>query len=373
MNQKKDFNPNAAAKDGAGIFGLPYQENESLVVYLPVPWDVTTSYRPGASLGPDAILDASYQMDLFDLEIERPYSVGYYLKPSPAELKKLNKQMRKSAEKILATGGEAPKGKAGVLWKRELDKINKSCEKMNQWVYRATTQVFQDGRIPVVIGGDHSVPFGAIKAAANYRNAKGKFGVLHFDAHSDTREAYEGFQWSHASIMYNVLKHVPGVDKLVQVGIRDFCEAEMTFCQSQGERVSVFYDRELQRRKMEGESWLKIAKTIVDSLPEQVWISFDIDGLDPRFCPNTGTPVPGGLEFAEATALIREVARSGRKIIGADLNEVAPSESHRKALTHSSKKEKTYPDQWDANVGMRLLYQMTGWLLVSQEKVRMRW
>jgi agmatinase len=207
-----------------------------------------------------------------------------------------------------------------------------------------------------VVGGDHSVPFGAINAMAKHENG---IGVLHFDAHSDTRIAYEGFEHSHASIMHNVLARIPEVTKLVQVGIRDVCEQEMDYCRSQGERVVTYFDRSLMMRKMEGEAFAKIAREIAAALPNKVWVSFDIDGLDPRYCPHTGTPVPGGLELSEAIAILREVVKAGKRIVGFDLNEVAPN------LADES-------DEWDGNVGARLLYKLIGFTLASQGKIELR-
>ncbi|NBT58359.1 hypothetical protein EBT16_06205, partial [bacterium] len=185
-----------------------------------------------------------------------------------------------------------------------------------------------------------------------------QFGILHFDAHSDTRNAYEGFTWSHASIMFNVLRNVPQVAKLVQVGIRDYCEEESAFCESEKHRVKTFHDSYLQSRKFEGASWKSICDEIIKELPPLVWISFDIDGLDPKLCPHTGTPVPGGLEYNEVLYLLKSLALSKRKIIGFDLNEVAPDPSEK--------------SEWDANVGARLLYKLTAWTLFSQGKARLR-
>lgn len=122
-------------------------------------------------------------------------------------------------------------------------------------------------------------------------------GVLHFDAHSDTRIAYMGFENSHASIMHNVMEKIPQVGRLVQVGIRDFCEQEFEYTKA-NKKVDIYFDQVLAQRKLNGESFMKIAKEIVSKLPKQVYISFDIDGLDPRFCPNTGTPVPGGFRLS---------------------------------------------------------------------------
>jgi len=210
------------------------------------------------------------------------------------------------------------------------------------------TQLLEAGHIVGVIGGDHAVPLGCIAAhAARYPG----MGVLHLDAHADLRVAYEGFTYSHASIMHNVLAEVPGVARLVQVGIRDFGEAEFVAIEAGGGRVRTFFDAELARRRFDGEPWSSVVREIVDALPQHVYLSFDIDGLDPTLCPHTGTPVPGGLQFQEACALIAAVARSGRTIVGFDLCEVAPGPDG---------------DEWDGNVGARLLYKMVGATLRSR-------
>jgi agmatinase len=188
------------------------------------------------------------------------------------------------------------------------------------------------------LGGDHSTPFGLIKALAQQHD---DFGILQFDAHCDLRRAYEGFTWSHASVMYNVLERIPQVSRLVQVGIRDYSEEEAQYIQQSKGRVRTWFDRDIKRRLYQGQSMLSVHEAILADLPEKVFVSFDIDALDPSMCPNTGTPVPGGLSYWEAEHLLEMLARSGRTIVGMDLNEVAPGD-----------------DEWDANVGARLLYRM---------------
>jgi agmatinase len=346
------FDPNAAASADSGIYGLPFTEKEAALVYLPIPWEATTSYGGGTSNGPAAILEASRQVDLFDLEVEKPYEAGLHMLGESAEVRAWNEEAKALARKIIELGGEI-EGKPELA--KALRRVNELSAQVNAWVREQTLRLYAAGKIPALVGGDHSVPFGALQAAAE------KFpglGILHFDAHSDTRDAYEGFEWSHASIMHNVLARVPGVGKLVQVGIRDFCEQEVDFCREQGARVKIFFDAALQRQKFEGRSWADITREIVSSLPERVWVSFDIDGLDPRFCPHTGTPVPGGLDFQEANFILAELAQSGRKIVGFDLNEVAPAGNGE--------------DEWDANVGARLLYKLTAWTLASQGKCKVR-
>ncbi|MDI1447188.1 arginase family protein [Polyangium sp. 6x1] len=344
------FDPNAPAAEDSGIYGLPFTEDDAAVVLVPVPWEVTTSYGGGTSGGPAAILAASRQVDLYDLDVEKPYAPGIFMQDEAEEIARWNEEGRALAQKIIEVGGVVETDELRAA----LARVNELGAKLNARVEAETERLVAKGKIVGIVGGDHAVPLGAIEALA--RRHPG-LGILHFDAHSDTRRAYEGFTFSHASIMYNVLSRAAGVGKLVQVGIRDVCEEEMDYVASQGERARVFFDRDLARRKIGGETFATITREIVDALPREVWVSFDVDGLDPRYCPHTGTPVPGGLDFHEAVYVIGEVARSGRTIVGFDLNEVAPGPDG---------------DEWDANVGARLLYKLIGLTLASQGKAKLR-
>jgi len=341
-----DFDPNSAPGEDTGVFGLPHEEKDAALVLVPVPWEATTSYGGGTSKGPAAILAASGQVDLFDGEVHRPYEPGIFMRPESKEVRAWNKTAKAAAQKVIKQGGRIEGNKS---LQKALKTANDLGGKLNDWVYRETKGLMDAGKIVGIVGGDHSVPYGAFKAAAEKH---GEFGLLHFDAHSDTRVAYEGFTWSHASIMYNAMENIPRITRITQVGIRDFCEQEHEFTRALGARAKVFFDRDLAHRRFSGEPWTKTAAEIVATLPPQVWISFDIDGLDPKLCPHTGTPVPGGLELAEAVHLIGLVARSGRKIVGFDLNEVSPAPGGK--------------DEWDANVGMRLLYKLVAWTFVSR-------
>jgi agmatinase len=189
-----------------------------------------------------------------------------------------------------------------------------------------------------VVGGEHSAPFGLLQALNEKYD---DFGILHIDAHADLRRAYEGFTYSHASIMYNVLEQLRHVTKIVQVGVRDYC-AEEAALMAADVRLVPFTDAALQEASFNGLPWAQQCRDIVAALPEKVYVSFDIDGLTPDNCPHTGTPVPGGLTYNQAVFLLKAVAQSGKKIIGFDLCEVAPS-GH---------------DEWDANVGARVLFKL---------------
>lgn len=350
---KTIIDPNAKATSKDGIYGLPFKEKEAKIIFIPIPWDVTTSYQAGTSKGPMAIRNASEQIDFFDLDYINAYQCGLFMKKEDSKIKKLNLEGRKLAKKIIdADDTEIKKNKS---LQSALKKVNEISDKLNSFVYQEFKKHLDNNQIPIIVGGDHSTPFGAIKAySEKYKN----FGVLHFDAHSDTRDAYMGFKHSHASIMNNVITQIPGVVKLVQVGIRDFCEQEFNFTRD-NKKIEVYFDQQLQKRKMDGEIFSKIAKEIVAKLPENIYISFDIDGLDPRFCPHTGTPVPGGLEYHEVIFIINEIVISGKKLVGFDLVEVAPNAKNKN-------------DEWDSNVGMRLLYKMTGACLASLGHVEKR-
>lgn len=333
------FDPNAAALPDSGVFGLPFTPEEAKVVLVPVPFEATTSYGGGTADGPAAILEASKQVDLFDLDTGKPYEAGIAMLGEPAHVRAWNDEAKAAAAPIIESAGVDADAAA-------LAKVNGFSEKMNEWVYATTKQWLERGKIVGVVGGDHSTPFGAIKA---YAEKYPSLGVLHLDAHADLRDAYEGFTWSHASIMFNVLKHT-GVKKLVQVGIRDFGEAEYELIRDSNGRVHTFFDARLSRARLDGMPWREQVDAIVAELPQHVYLSWDIDGLEPTLCPHTGTPVPGGLSFAQAAALLEGLVRAGKKIVGFDLNEVAPGSD----------------DEWDGNVGARLLYKMIGWTLVSQ-------
>ncbi len=325
----KDFDPDAAAGESSGIYGLPFTPEESHVVIVPVPYEATTSYGGGTSEGPAAVLEASKQVDLYDHDTGRPYAAGIAMLDIPKNVLRWNREAKALAHK------KRPATK----------KVNAYGERVNEWVYGQTRALLGAGKMPVILGGDHSVPFGAIRA---YAESYPGLGILHLDAHADLRDAYEGFTWSHASIFHNVMTRIDDVGKLVQVGVRDLGQSEQDMIEGSNGRIVTFYDADLAARKEEGVPFSKIADEIVAALPDDVYLSWDIDGLDPTLCPGTGTPVPGGLSWNEAIGLLRAVKRSGKRVVGLDLCEVSPGET-----------------EWDANVGARLLYKMIGFALLT--------
>jgi len=337
----QDFDPDAAAPAESGIYGLPFAAADARVVVIPVPYEATTSYGGGTSNGPAAVLEASKQVDLYDRETGRPYAAGIAMLDIPKKIVRWNREAKALAQPVIERGGAVDrKTKAAV------EKVNAISASVNEWVYAQTLSLLVQKKMPVILGGDHSVPFGAIQAYADHFPG---LGILHLDAHADLRDAYEGFTWSHASIFHNVMTKISKVGKLVQIGVRDLGSAESRMIDGSKGRITTFFDSDLAARKEEGTPFATIADQIVATLPDDVYLSWDIDGLDPTLCPSTGTPVPGGLSWNEAIGLLRAIRRAGKRIVGLDLCEVAPGET-----------------EWDANVGARLLYKMIGFALMTQ-------
>ena len=336
----KNFDANGPAPEDAGIYGLPFTAEEADIVLIPVPWEVTTSYGAGTSHGPEAILEASYQVDLFHREFPELWKRGIAMDELPEALLDQSQELKKEAKHVmdlLVKGGDKKKQARA---KKALELINAECAVMNTWVEQRAGYWMDQGKLVGLVGGDHSTSLGMFQAQGLRHK---EFGILHIDAHLDLRIAYEGFTYSHASIMYNTLP-IKQMKQLVSVGIRDFCEQENTVFLKQKDRVKVILSADIRRQQFDGITWREQCDAIINALPEKVHISFDIDGLDPTLCPNTGTPVPGGLQFEEATYLLSRLAASGKKIIGFDLVEVSPGEH----------------DEWDANVGARLLFHLCG-------------
>jgi agmatinase len=335
MNNLDNYDPSDVGKVNGNLFGLPFDYASAQTIVFGVPWEVTVSYRPGTALAPQQILDASPQLDLYDFDNPQGWKQGIYLPPIEPDILAKNNYYRQQAALIIDRLEQGKPLHDEPNLTPVLAEINQAGTDLNRWLFDRAQQAINDGKKVGVIGGDHSVPLGYMQALAT---CYPDFGILHIDAHADLRDAYEGFEFSHASIMFNALK-IPQISKLVQVGIRDISQVEIdTIDRSQG-RVVGYYDALIKQQLYSGNTWMSICQEAIAHLPQQVYISFDADGLDPKLCPETGTPVPGGLELEQAFCLCREVIRSGREIIGFDLCEVGNAE-------------------WDGNVGARIVYKL---------------
>lgn len=314
----KQFDPNGVGVANGNYYGLPFTCEEADLVLIEAPWDVTVSYGDGTANGPQSIREASTQLDLYDADYHNAWRNGIAALDADEQMLQQSQQWRAESKKVIDALEE---GCTVESIAPQLARINKACEEMNATIYNKAKQLIDSGKIVGLVGGDHSTPYGAVRAVAERYES---FGVLHFDAHRDLREAYEGFEYSHASIMYNLLRDVPQMERLVQVGVRDFCDAEQELADNE-KRIVSFTDRMLSRALYEGSTWGELCAQIVEQLPSKVYVSFDIDALEVQYCPTTGTPVVGGLTFNQAAYLLSRVVESGRHIIGFDLVEVAPS------------------------------------------------
>lgn len=335
------FNPNDTGIKNGNIFGFPYTYEESEIVVVPVCSDITCSYGKGTAFAPQKILEESTQLDFYSPYVKNAWEQKVFMFPINEQLLAINNKIGAKATHLIK------KQEAGINFTEEdnfiLKEVNIFCEQQTENIKNLCTELLNNNKTPIVLGGDHSSPLGLIQALAEKYD---DFGILQIDAHADLRDAYEGFSNSHASIMFNTLKQAQ-ISKLVQVGVRDICQDEVDLINGSNNRIKTFFDWDLKAAQYQGKTWQQQCDEIVAELPQNIYISFDIDGLDPKLCPNTGTPVPGGLEFEQAAYLLNQLTEKGKKIIGADLCEVG---NH----------------QRDASVGARVLYLLS--TLIFKEK-----
>ncbi len=340
------FNPNAVGNTSGNIFGLPFSLEESDVIVIPVPWDVTVSSQEGTAMGPKNVFKESFQIDLFDEFHENPWKAGIAMEEYPKDIYQLNKSLRSKARTYIEFLEKTGSGEEPKQWEDTRNEINLACEQLHEKIRHKSLAYLKQNKLPVILGGDHSTPLGLIKALGESNQ---DFGILQIDAHADLRPAYEGFSHSHASIMYNALS-VKQVSQLVQVGIRDLCNQEYELIASIPHRISTFFSGNLHKRLFGGESWKEITADIIEKLPQKVYITLDVDGMEPSFCPSTGTPVPGGLSYNQVLYIIEKLVESKKTIIGFDLVE-------------------TGPEQIDGIISCRLLYKMIAMMLKSNQRI----
>lgn len=243
---------------------------KSRFVVVPVPYDLTTTYQGGARRGPSAIIEASANMEVYDEELgKETYTCGIHTLPA-------------------------------------IEPVAAGPAHMNEVIEREIAPIVTDGKIPVLLGGDHSVSLGAVKAVAN---ACPGLSVLHLDAHADLRDSYQGSPFSHACIGRRIAEFLP----LVQVGIRSMSAGEAKFLKSSS---VVSISAEAYKKS-------EIRKKIIGNLQKDVYITLDVDVFDPSIMPSTGTPEPGGLLWRDVLDIVREVSLNCR-VRGFDVVELAP-------------------------------------------------
>lgn len=261
----------------AGPDAQPCTYQEARVAVLPVPYEGTVSYGGGTARGPRAILEASAQLEMYDEELDRRIDQW------------------------------------GLFTLPPVDCAPAPPEEIMERIYRAALGPFRDGKLLLTLGGEHSISYGVFKALKEVRGKP--FSILQIDAHADLRESYGGTPHSHASIMARA--YDLGLP-FVQVGIRALCEEERLFLRRKGIDRNVYWAHEIAEQK--DEQWMA---DVAERLEGDVYLTVDLDGLDPAILPATGTPVPGGLGWYTTLKLLKRVCRRHR-IVGMDVMELAP-------------------------------------------------
>lgn len=333
------FNSNSVGNPNNNIFGLPFSEEEASLVIVPVPWEVTVSYGAGTARAPEHVFKASVQVDLLDCNVNQGWKKGFFMRDVDKKLLLKSDYLRKEAELYIDYISKGAKVEDNKFMTKSLKDINEGSLYLNQWVYDHCIELLKGGKKVGLLGGDHSISLGFLKAL---EQQQGEFGILQIDAHCDLRKGYENFNYSHASIMYNALEEIPSIQKLVQIGVREYCEEEWNYVCNSNFKVITYLDQQIKERQFEGETWKYIAEEMISHLPHKVYLSFDIDGLDRKYCPNTGTPVQGGFETEQVLYLVKQIVESGRELIGFDLVEIGVGQT-----------------DWDSNVGAHLLWRLS--------------
>lgn len=249
------------------FLGVPNEEKKARYVVLSSPYEGTVSYGVGTKMGPHAIIEASRQVETYDVELARDFA------------------------------------ECGIFTADELEVSHASPEKNCQYVQEAVEAVLREGKVPVLLGGEHSVSVGAFNAVAEVKGAK-EVSVLHLDAHADMRDDYEGTKYSHACAMRRCREKLHAVS----VGIRSYSLEEA---------------EEIRKQKCDIFGVDFAESDVVGRLKKDVWLTIDLDVFDPSECPAVGTPEPGGMKWKQAISLLRKVCEK-RRVIGFDIVELAP-------------------------------------------------
>jgi len=335
------FDVNGPPKNPGTLFSLDCSAEESKVHILPVPFAATSSYHRVSNYAPEAIIRASQQIDLYDPILGNPWESGIYTHPFDKHVWDYSDEANLLVDfvRCIQQGQKVENFDYAVSIKN----IDEICKLVYDYVFQWTQNILNNDYIPGILGGDHSVSLGCIKAASEKYD---DLVVIQIDAHADLRKDYEGFIYSHASIMHNVLCYYGTIYKIIQFGIRDLCPEERLRQYNYSNIVYTFFDQltdwdNLDLSYIDNRISTCLENEVSNILYNKpVWITCDIDGLEPSLCPNTGTPVPGGLTWKQFCKLLHAISGISN-IVGFDLVEVGK-------------------EDLDANIGARALYQLIG-------------
>jgi agmatinase len=347
MNNKS-FDPNGAIPDNGNYFGIPILPEEGALVLISAPWDLNNRGRNRSSYAPDAIIEASRSVDFYEPMAPDTWRKGIATAPIDYTLQDLSHHLRSDAERMVKVfDGNIRTPFDNLGYERSVRRINDGYATLNNNIYNQSKQWLQKGKIVGLVGGDQSTAYGHIKAVGEHY---GDLGILHIDSSCNLKRCYQGFEFSNKSLMYNVLRDVPQVKRLVSLGVRAFSPQEWTMAESDS-RIKLFTGQDIWSRHFEGVLWSTIVNEIIAELPENVYVSLDINGLTVECSPHRGMVVAGGIRFPEVVYLLGKIVDSGRKIVGFDLSEVVPD----------------MDDKTDATIAARLLYNLCSMALKNHD------
>ncbi|MGA0242346.1 MAG: arginase family protein [Candidatus Marinamargulisbacteria bacterium] len=304
------------------------------VVYS-VPWDVTTTFGVGTASAPLAIQAVYHQLDdSHPFQSAAPVIEFCSVNPTILQFQDIWAPVSRPIIAALNRGDT-------LTPDQDLQRqgINQASIQLQETVFLDTLLRIRRAEPLLLCGGEHGVGVGYVQALSSVYPS---ISVLHIDAHLDARPNYFGYTHSHASVMTHYAD-TPSVKHITSVGIRDYDPSEPLFMHEHSVGSDIFYDYEMHHQLFSGDSWASIVHDILDTLKHPVFISLDVDGLMPSLCPNTGTPVPGGLNYNQLVYLFEQLSRQ-KSVIGAELVEVnSPSGT-----------------VYDATVGARLIQLMAG-------------
>lgn len=336
---KIEFNPNGVIPDNGNYFGMPVEADDAALVLISAPWDATTARRNGSSYAPDAIIEASRKIDFYEPSAPYSWRKGIATLPIDYSIQDLSHRLRSDAQRVVKVYEEMGlEGLDNIIYSRRLRHVNEGSLAVNDNIYLQSQEWLSRGKIVGLVGGDQSSAFGLMRAVSEKYDG---VGILHIDSKSDLKEAYQGFEHSHASVMHNVLRDLVGVSRVVAVGVREFSPAEWERAESD-ERIKFFTGQYIWSSHFEGKIWSKICEEIVAELPARVYVSLDIDGLTIECAPHNSTLIPGGLRFPEVVYLLGRIVAAGKVIVGFDLTEVVPD----------------MEDKTDAEIAARMLFKL---------------
>ena len=346
--ERMKFDPNGAIPDNGNYFGIPLEPEEAALVLISAPWDLSLKVRNGSSFAPDAIIEASRSVDFFEPMAPDSWRKGIATVPIDYTIQDMSHRLRSDAERIVKVH-EKQGGTTfdNLVYERSLRRVNEGFQALNDNIYKQSKMWLDEDKIVGLVGGDQSTAYGHIRAVAEHH---GSLGVLHIDSSCNLKSCHQGFEFSHASVMHNILRDVPRVERLVGVGVRAFSPEEWQRAESDP-RVKLFTGQSIWSRHFEGVLWSTICNEIVESLPQNVYVSLDVNGLTVECSPHNGMVVAGGVRFPEVIYLLGKIVDSGRKIVGFDLSEVVPD----------------MDDKTDAAIASRLLYNICSMALKNHD------